>query len=418
MSVATAVDEVERIRAEEFGPGKEGKLIGAINGVLQSLPDFDELKTAKERAEALAWKGRALAAHPDHAKHRGEAESCLGKAVKMDVKRVDAWCGLGHLLWEAGKLKEALEAYDGALEADPACSKALKDSARVLRRLGGRDNVEKAVARSKECLKKAVSDGDAWYVHGLVLLSKYFCLTMDQADLRGALNAFNLSEKNAKTANPDLYMNRAQCLRYLMQWKEAVVSLRMALQLDPTFKEAKESLDGLAAVLQDLHRKWVTKAGYQSKAISKMLKSLPQTGEQEIAGKKVKVVHVKDLPAKCVETDEPVCVVLRVLELVDDSSVPLLYLALDSTEAPCLVGVYGLGKKAIGSGAELTYAFPKFYRHDVPLPQDGVIPENFDKAWEAVCFVADRSSALLVNGKHVDKSQWTNLSFEVSTPTA
>jgi len=71
-------------------------------------------------AEALAWKGEALAQQ----KNFKEAEPVLREAIKGDPKQPFAWSNLGRCLNERAAWPEAIEALDQALALDPALPEA------------------------------------------------------------------------------------------------------------------------------------------------------------------------------------------------------------------------------------------------------------------------------------------------------
>ena len=71
-------------------------------------------------AEALAWKGEALAQQ----KQFKEAEPVLREAVKGDPKQPFAWSNLGRCLNERAAWSEALDMLNQALVLDPALPEA------------------------------------------------------------------------------------------------------------------------------------------------------------------------------------------------------------------------------------------------------------------------------------------------------
>eukprot|EP01065_Artemidia_motanka_P033372 TRINITY_DN40369_c0_g1_i1.p1 TRINITY_DN40369_c0_g1~~TRINITY_DN40369_c0_g1_i1.p1 ORF type:complete len:442 (+),score=97.60 TRINITY_DN40369_c0_g1_i1:87-1412(+) len=419
------VTQLEELLESGWGPERSERLRRLKKTVIGAAPPAEDGSDAKQRAAALALRGRALAAAADDADESPfvgaarddatrEAAACLSKAVKMDSSLVLAWCALGRLAWVQGRMKDALEAYSGALSADPTCVPALRDSARVLRRQGGRENVELACERSKTAVGRSVQDGLSWYVHGMVMLSKYFSLGFDVADLRSALKAFSVANRTGQEGNPDLHMNRAQAERYLVMWAECAESLRRATELDPDYSEARASIEGLKQSMEKLHTKWTTECGYQERPMSKLLKQLPGGATRMVRGRSLQVVPFRDLPAGesgCLS--ESCCVVMRVLELVDEAAVPLLYIATDASRTLCCVAVYGIDRKAISSGTEIVYAAAPFYRRRVPGVVDGALSSDPEKGWEALVFVADRAAAVLVGGKLVDRSMWSRLSLVV-----
>eukprot|EP01062_Namystynia_karyoxenos_P015078 TRINITY_DN15478_c0_g1_i1.p1 TRINITY_DN15478_c0_g1~~TRINITY_DN15478_c0_g1_i1.p1 ORF type:complete len:482 (+),score=163.30 TRINITY_DN15478_c0_g1_i1:67-1446(+) len=422
------VEALEHLCDAVYGDEAAARVTELSSRALACTPLPEAGAEAKQRAAALGLRGRAIVAAAEAADCCGcapaagadlqEAGVCLAKAVKMDGSLVRAWCALGRLAWRQQRTKDALEAYAGALQADPDCIPALRDSARVLRRQGERRSVEEACERSKKAVSHAPHDGLSWYVHGMVLLSRYFQLGFEVGDLRSALKAFTVAAKKGEDRNPDLHMNRAQAERYLVLWQESAASLRKALAADPGFKEAREALASLTGFLDKLRLKWDTSCGYQGKALAKLLQRLPGNGETRPAAggqPPLSVVGVAALPSGSGCLPQQQCVALRVLELVDADSVPLLYVAADAARALCCVAVYGYSKTAISSGAELVLPAAAFYHRPVPAVsgagEAAALAEG--DCWAAPVLVADRASPLLVASKPLDRSQWSGVSLVV-----
>eukprot|EP01061_Rhynchopus_euleeides_P007775 TRINITY_DN16821_c0_g1_i2.p1 TRINITY_DN16821_c0_g1~~TRINITY_DN16821_c0_g1_i2.p1 ORF type:complete len:438 (+),score=153.75 TRINITY_DN16821_c0_g1_i2:80-1315(+) len=403
---AKTADTLEWERDNTFGEGRSERLQELCDALLGLVPaNLEELNGAVSKALALSLKGRALcASSAGNTKKAKEGESLLCKCVKMNPKCTKSWNALGHLYWEQGNLKQAYDAYEGALSADPKDSRALRDSALVLRSLGGKENIEKAVDRSKSALTMDLSCSHSWYTHGMVQLSKYFTLTFDQKDLKGALKAFDLAEKHG-SGHPDIHMNRGQCQKYMILWEEALKSLDAAIEKDSTFEEAKASRADLQEFFDRLTRKWDAFAGYNEKTLAKAVKSLPSApGKKSIRGNTVSIMPVTDLQGDESQVTEQRCVALRVLEVVDGSAMPLIYLAVDANRTRCLIASYGIDAKAIQSGAEVIYGNPCYYRRTVPG----------DKPWEALILVIDRSSPVTIGGRLLERGQWSQMALNVT----
>ena len=343
-----AVTEVEDARDNTFSPDKEAVLLARCNAVLALVPeDIGGVDGAVNRARLLSFRGRALCAASggrctegsDAAARAKQGEALLTKAVKMNPRCSDSWAALGHLYWGQGRLAQAKEAYGSALDAEPAHIRALQDSALVLRSLrtgedGGRGHIELAVERSKAALAADFASAQSWYTHGMVNLTKYFALTFDQADLKAALKAFDLADKYNSRGHPDIHMNRGQCQKYVLQWDAAAASLSAAVAADPSFDEAKESLADLRTLFANAARKWGGYAGFNEKALVKQVKGLPAAGKgRTVRGKSLDVLGLDALTKEegAVTTSE--AVVLKVLESIDGSTMPLLYLAVGMTHA-------------------------------------------------------------------------------------
>eukprot|EP01059_Diplonema_ambulator_P031122 TRINITY_DN5628_c0_g1_i3.p1 TRINITY_DN5628_c0_g1~~TRINITY_DN5628_c0_g1_i3.p1 ORF type:complete len:410 (+),score=156.82 TRINITY_DN5628_c0_g1_i3:100-1329(+) len=394
-------DELEWARDNTFGSDKVKIISEKAAALLKDVPSADDVEGVVAKARVLSIKGRVLCVEGTDNK---EGVALLSKAVKMNPKCVSSWNALGHIHWSQGNLNAALDAYNGSLEASPTDLNALRCSALVLRSVGGKANIDEAVDRSKKALSAGFSDAQSWYTHGMVHLTKYFKATFNQDDLHTALKAFNLAEKNGN-GHPDINMNRGQCQRYMMLWGEALASMKAALAADPEFEEAEASLRELTDFFDRLKSKWDSFAGYNEKTLAKLIKSLPSApGTKSIRGSTVEIMPLTELKERegCVLDKK--CVAVRVLELVDDSSMPVVYLACDSNRTRCLIAAYGIDKKAISSGNEVIYGNPAYYTRTIPGADE----------WPCLVLIIDRLSAVTIGGRLLEKKQWSSMELNVT----
>lgn len=87
----------------------------------------EQLARRPEDANALAWKGEALA----RMDHFAEAEPILREALAKDLKIAYAWNNLGRCLNEKKAWTEAVEALDRALALEPGQLEALFNRGRA-----------------------------------------------------------------------------------------------------------------------------------------------------------------------------------------------------------------------------------------------------------------------------------------------
>eukprot|EP01063_Lacrimia_lanifica_P033826 TRINITY_DN6136_c0_g1_i1.p1 TRINITY_DN6136_c0_g1~~TRINITY_DN6136_c0_g1_i1.p1 ORF type:complete len:415 (+),score=208.21 TRINITY_DN6136_c0_g1_i1:62-1306(+) len=400
-------DELELAVDNVFGPTKEDQLKALKEKALAAVPDAEKQDGTVQKAQALSLRGRVLCAYPDGDEEEKEGEALLSKAAKMNSKCCYSWNALGHYYWTQGKLKEASDAYSGSLHADENNLNALRSYALVLRSMGGGENMQKAEDHTKKALAKGLTNGESWYAHGMVYLAKYFSLTFDQDDLRAALKAFNLAEKNGRQ-HPDLHMNRAQCQKYLANWTEMLGSLDEALKLDPDFEEAKDAQKMMNDLFAYLTKKYMTFSGMKEKQLAKVIKSLPPApGEKTIRGITVNTMPLSDLTEEEGVVEDANCVAVRVLEVIDDTHLPMLYLAVDSNKTRCILAVYGIHRAAITSSAEIVYGNPAYYNRKVPV----------EEPWPCLTLVIDRSSAVTIGGRLIEKRQWSSIDYSVRRKT-
>ncbi len=130
---ANALSHLGR-HAEAFTAHQENGKLGASSSYRSAcsearlIPDWDGCQSCAEAllslkagdAEALAWKGEALAQQ----KHFKEAEPVLREAIQGDPKQPFAWSDLGRCLNERAAFPEALEALNQAVMLDPALPEA------------------------------------------------------------------------------------------------------------------------------------------------------------------------------------------------------------------------------------------------------------------------------------------------------
>ncbi|KAJ9565160.1 hypothetical protein OSB04_001126 [Centaurea solstitialis] len=91
-----------------------------------------------------------------------DAEACLSKSEAIDYYSSSRWHIKGLLYEAKGLLKDALKAYENALDIDPAHVQSLVSMALVLRRIGGKSGPE---IRSflTEALRLDRMNSSAWY---------------------------------------------------------------------------------------------------------------------------------------------------------------------------------------------------------------------------------------------------------------
>ncbi|KAJ9460515.1 hypothetical protein DIPPA_25260 [Diplonema papillatum] len=393
-----AVEELEKAVDGVFGAERDKILKQKADYAVSLIPDAADA-TAVKRAEALSLRGRALCAMTGSYAKPAEGAAYLSKAVKMNPKCAESWNALGHSQWSDGKLREALTSYNAALESDATNAKALRNSALIMRSLGGPANMQQAAERAKKALSLNLDDSTSWYTHGMLQLTRYFKVTFDQSDLRSALKAFDIADKKG-SGHPDIHMNRGQCQRYMILWKEALASFTAALELDAVFEEAAQARDSLQLFFQVLQKKYEGWCGYNDKALSKHVASLPAEPRRPMS---CSIIPTTELTQSEGYVSGDKCVVLCVLELIDDSSLPVYYLACDANRNRVLLAVYGIDMKALPSGCELIYRNPAYYTREVPG----------EKPWSCLVLIVDRASVITVNGRKIDRGCWSSMELNV-----
>jgi hypothetical protein len=131
-------------------------LVGAFEGEYgvrraSSPPDFARLRVAAER---LRWIGRDdpsvrynLAMHALREDQLDAARSDLLRSLELQ-RTQHAWLALGVVEQRAGAWRDALRAYDAALELDPASVAAWSRKAQVFVRMGDSAKAREALVRA------------------------------------------------------------------------------------------------------------------------------------------------------------------------------------------------------------------------------------------------------------------------------
>jgi hypothetical protein len=78
---------------------------------------------------------------------------------------------------------------------------------------------------------------------------RYFAVSGDSADLKKALASYKKSESFGGKINPDLYFNKGNIERYLMQFSLSSESYERAKMLDPTLNGVDSCLDEIKGFL-------------------------------------------------------------------------------------------------------------------------------------------------------------------------
>jgi tetratricopeptide (TPR) repeat protein len=144
-------------------------------------------------AEGIATLRAQLAAHPDDAKARGmlvrilafsgDLRAAQAEATELQRRAPEgdptAWLELGHAFELAHKFEEALAAYDTASSAAPRSPLGPREGGLRCARWG---EVEEALPRLEEAVRRGANDAETWHALGLVRLHT--------KDLDGARDAY------------------------------------------------------------------------------------------------------------------------------------------------------------------------------------------------------------------------------------
>lgn len=205
----------------------------------QALSALRELEERSEQLfrEAMERGGKALGdAEPGAAARAfqtallikpGSAEARKGSRRAETLKEVLAAVAKGDELLEAGRLEEARQAYERALELD-------KDAKTQLQRVNGLMTDR----RFKEAMSQGYAALDA---NDLDLARNHFSQALkvkaNATEARSALRAVEHSITSARIAT---LLDQAQALEKSEEWHEAVEKYGAALRLDPMLASAQQ----------------------------------------------------------------------------------------------------------------------------------------------------------------------------------
>lgn len=129
------VEEADKARAKALGATPDSEGVQLIESMLQSSETEADTSSkgipiAEDSAEILKHvlktskiigQSQILRRMADVALDRGDFDEAINgykQALELDGHDVDAWCGMGLALRKLGRMKEAWEAYDRALQID------------------------------------------------------------------------------------------------------------------------------------------------------------------------------------------------------------------------------------------------------------------------------------------------------------
>lgn len=243
--------------------GEPARAAALLTQAVQERPDEaarrsdlgDALSATGDLPGAHAAYSAAVALAPDNALHHfnlGVAAQRLGRTVEAANHYADAlqrepmlapaYFNLATLFQDSGHLDEAAQHYSNALKADPTYAQAAGNLGLVLRRLGRVDDALTALTATAGLLPETPQ---AWANVGL--------LQNESGHYADALASFDhLASLLPGAAIAEL--GRAEALRGLGRWDEAVASLTAVLAAPDHPARAEIEAALLAALLKRAHQ--------------------------------------------------------------------------------------------------------------------------------------------------------------------
>ncbi len=227
------------------GLGRNEDALKPLSAAAKLHSDLPALRAKKDILRSLGrWKGvyqscKQIVVHEPqdveiYVEMASAAES-LGKS-KLALQAYDQglgelsgdltlMLGKGGLLSRLGKHGDALTAYEGALKTDPRCFEAQKGLAHALYSLR---SYKEAVGAFDEALQIR-TDHEAWYYRGLSL--------MELSQLQEAVESFDRAGEMKEEGR--IWMAKGNALLGYGKPQDALCSFEKALELEPTDDEAR-----------------------------------------------------------------------------------------------------------------------------------------------------------------------------------
>ena len=180
------------------------------------------IPTNSTNAETIFTKGLSLA----NEGKISEALEAFNKAIELKPDYADAWYNKGVALAALGFHEKALEAYEKAIEINPDDDGAWYNIGVALEALGF---YEKAIEAYDKVIKINPDDAEAWYSLGVAYSN------LNRLDK--ALSLFNTAIK-LKPNFAKAWYNKGLILRQKNNFHESLKALDNATKFDPLFSEA------------------------------------------------------------------------------------------------------------------------------------------------------------------------------------
>lgn len=221
---AQSIEEQMRKAREAYSGGNYVQVEAICREVIQDDPS---------NVEAHTFLGLVLY---DQGK-LDEAIENYRTAIKLDPKSAAAYSNLGNALQNQGKLDEAVENYQKAIELDPNNSTIYYNLGLALH---DQKKLDEAIESYQQAIQLAPNDAKTYYNLGLALY--------DQEKLDEAIENYQKAiELDLKDAN--LHINLGIALYEIEKPEEAATEYQKAIELDPNSEIAKSNLREIEALV-------------------------------------------------------------------------------------------------------------------------------------------------------------------------
>eukprot|EP00899_Mesostigma_viride_P023732 jgi/Mesvir1/4543/Mv12437-RA.1 len=428
-SVQKDVDALYAIR-DQFPAdpkAKQEQLLQGTERVLEKLRAIDaDVKSGArptnvtDRALRQYLEGRALDVCPEYNK---QAEDCLAKAVKLNPSMVDAWNCLGHAYWKKGDLTSAANCFKGALakEVNAASLRHLSMLERCMAK-GQKGNkaeeaqlVDLSLQHAKEAVALDVRSGESWYTLANAYSSHFFVRGAPQGEeLSLAIKAYRNAERDPKMlSNPDLHFNRAVVHQFLEEYESALEGFSRGVSLDPALRASDPSGE-ILRLLAKLEEMCNNNARLKPKKMATMVASLTSPDNKLVTPPAgftactLATLAAGSTPGTPLPAFSKLALACKVtVEVPYSGSVPLYFVAVDSTGICFALSLYAVRPGVIRDGDMLLLLQPEYH--------------NVSVAWQEhkhsfPCLRVYSHSKMLVNGKPISSENVVHSVLHLDNP--
>jgi len=210
--------------SEWYVKGQNAAIVGNYEQALQ----YYDNALAADKNYISAQSGRAFVLNQLRRYDEALAAADLVLAVKKDPVAAEAGA---FALYSLGRYDESVTAYDLFFTLRQNIPEAYCNQGRAYQQLG---NSTEALDSFERCVKLDPMNLDGWNQQGLIYLSL--------GEYDDALDAFNHCTRITLT-NATVWNNKGLAYAGLEDYPDALNCFKTALNLDPTFEEARKNID-------------------------------------------------------------------------------------------------------------------------------------------------------------------------------
>lgn len=363
-----------------------------VEHILAAMPPPDSEKDTDCKVRLLLLRCKAKLLMPFVSK---DAEKDLHMALKLKQDSAETWVVLAECFLRRNAFKEACDALDNALRAEPENTAALCKYSQVQRNRCGEPGLtaeqkseflKSAVDKGRAAVKSNVADADAWNTLSLSLLSVATADGMTYDGARKALAAMQQAQCMA-TADPDVHFNKAILESLTGEFGAAAADFMRAHELDKTrLKGTRRFCEDNAAVLQRAVNRMRNAAGIGRRDFQKTRSNLSSAVAK----------------AKAASNQAASLTHLAVVDIVTEPKMqPQALLAVDEAGAFSLVLLYGVSGGSFKIGDVVSFLPASTKRIEVQHVMPAILELSIEAITLPLTHYYTDANALLVNGRQL-----------------